>query len=422
MLIHRRRDAIVTLCVGALMKIGIGSWLRGLRLPDVCICSPNPEKVIVYGDTNAIYLLSTYILKNIAYQVVRRPYDSEQGAVYLYISVSVIIRMIANVKLAFRDIPPLQMSEKIRYIVGNHIRVYRLSVIEAHRPEVVLSINDADFNFQWMSRYCKSIKFLAIANSPRTEINLVHELPKRPPHPAATVYLQYLFAHGEIERDLFAKLGHKIENFIVSGPVRSGYYRAEMAFSNPQKIFDICLVSQYAESIMEQGHEPEIKHSLLALYPYLRSYVTKKNLTLCIALRGNSRKEVDHFTEHFGPGIFMQANSMPGMSTYFLMDASDIVVTFDSSAGREAFCWGKKTLFANYSGNPVRNCIANGPWLLEGGGYDEFESALDMLREMDADQYGKTSQSIRHSLMQFDNARPGHTIIREYLLDLLGQN
>ena len=402
------------------MKISIKPLLQ--RLPDIYICFPVSEKVVIYG-VGGEFIISNYVLKKIPYQVVHLPVDKHMGTVHLYISAAVVINMILNCKLVFRDIPPISFLRKIRLFVGNLIRVYQLSVIEAHNPKLVLSIQDTSYQFQWMSKYCKKVKFIAIANSPRTELNLNEQLPHRFPHPAATVCLQYLFVHGEIERDLFSRLGHKIDNFIVSGPVRSGYYRSEMAFSNPKKVFDICLISQYEPNVMEggdTGDTPELKKALLALYLFIRKYVREYNLTFCIALRYGSQMEIDHFIEHFGPGIFMQAFSLPGMSTYFLIDACDIAVTFDSSAGREAFSWGKKTFFANYSGNPARNCISQGPWLLEGGGYEEFESALGSLREMNMNKYTEISQNVKTSMMRFDNMHPAHIVIREHILNLLG--
>ena len=104
------------------------------------------------------------------------------------------------------------------------------------------------------------------------------------------------------------------------------------------------------------------------------------------------------------------------------MDSSDLVVTFDSSAGREAFAWGKKALFANYSGNPDRNCISPGPWLVEGGEYGKFESTLNLLREMTTDEYANISQTLRADLIRYDSHLPAHRLIRKYVTDMLGEN
>ncbi len=298
--------------------------------------------------------------------------------------------------------------------VGNLIRIYTLSVIESYRPKVVLCMIDNSFDFQWISRRARNIEFAAVAQGPRDEINLTEEMPKAPPHPAAIYSIPHYFGWGRRDQKVLERFGARIDQFHAVGSLRAGYYIATRPPVKPP-IYDICLVSQYVEGIMERGLFPEIRHSLDVLHQYSKQYVAETGLRLAVAARSTNKKEIDYFFGVFGSGITVQSYNAEYFSTYTVIDASKLVLTHDSSAAREAFCWGKKVLFTNYSGNPGRSFFASGPWLLEQPGYDQFKRGVDFLMNLSIERFDELANFARSEQASLDPEMPAHAALRTWV-------
>jgi len=349
-------------------------------------------------------------------------FDRQLRALHLYVSWTVIIKTVKNHRLGLKWRPQLGWQQNFKIFLGDIRRAYQLSTIQSYGPAVVLSTADTDYDFQWMSRYGQGINFVAISNAPHTESTITRELPHRNPHPAGCVFFQYYCVHGTSEVDLFRKHGHKVKNFVVAGSMRASHYRHAYAKARCRILYDICLVSQYVESRFVKRRDPIFVNALLLMYQFVGMYVKQNALSLCIALRSNKPEEVAHFITHFGEGVCMQAYSLDGMSTYFTADYSDVVIAHDSSAAREAFCWGKKTLFVNTSGDELRNCVPKGPWLAEGSTYAGFANTLDNLRKIEIGDFISISDSVRQKLIHFDPNRPAGVVIRDLVANLLSES
>ena len=86
----------------------------------------------------------------------------------------------------------------------------------------------------------------------------------------------------------------------------------------------------------------------------------------------------------------------------------------DSTILREAYGWGRKTLFCNYSGREENHTSAVAELCYLGEpGYERFRERLAALLAMDPTRYrAETAESARY-LMRFDPERPSYRIIRE---------
>ena len=143
------------------------------------------------------------------------------------------------------------------------------------------------------------------------------------------------------------------------------------------------------------------------------------NLLLNIACVSKSYAEKDYFREYFKDKVTIVENEREKFSTYRCMDYSDVVVTVISTAGIEAFGWGKKLFFCNLSGIarydlPISEiCTINIPK------YNVFRAKLDHLRGISQQSYEKVTKESAAYLMNYDPQMPAHSFIRNKTLECL---
>ena len=385
-----------------------------VHFPKLVFAKNEQYDVLIYFKANA-FLLSKYVLQDISHCVIS-PLRGEPHENTLHLSWNIARRFWYNLPLVCADLPKLKWKDRVILAIGNLIRTYTLSTIESYRPKVVLCTIDNSFDFQWISRRARDIDFAVIAQGPRDEINLTEEMPRAPPHPAAIYSIPHYFGWGQRDQKTLKKFGALIDQFHSVGPLRAGYYVATRPSLKPAA-YEICLVSQYVEGIMEKELFPEIKRSLTLLHKYLKRYISETGSRMVVAARSTNQREIDYFSRIFGCGITIQRYNVEHFSTYTAIDASELVLAHDSSAAREAFWWGKKVLFTNYSGNPQRSFFNTGPWLLEHPGYDQFKKQVDYLMSLSKEQFDAMANPVRAEQATLDPKRPAHAVLRSWVLE-----
>ena len=104
------------------------------------------------------------------------------------------------------------------------------------------------------------------------------------------------------------------------------------------------------------------------------------------------------------------------MSTYFTMDRSVVVLSVYSTAVREAFGWGKKVLFCNFTGNEDYSSPRDGLWSLNEPDYEIFKDRLNYIYNMDMEKYIEMTRGYSKYLMNYDFKNPAHQVIRNMIL------
>jgi len=306
----------------------------------------------------------------------------------------------------------------LRALPGELFKVYLYGYVCAVRPRAVLTYIDTSWHFMWLSRHYRHAEFFAIQNGARSARTLVDDAPPKP-HFGHVMNMPMLFSFGDYERDLYAGLGQQVDRIIPAGSVRADWYLARVAPVRPACQYDICLVSQWLIGMLDGGLAfPDIRESLRRLDAYLMRYIEEHRVSCCIALRSDDARERAYFSRVYGDRAAIPVRDGDAMSSYAAIDRSELTMSMDSSIQREAYGWGKKVLFCNYSGREVnRSSPVVDLCYLEDGGYERFRDRVDQLRAMSHEHYRAAVADNARYLMRCEPERPSFQMIREHVTD-----
>ena len=331
----------------------------------------------------------------------------------LFLSPALLARVLANARILLDEPSPFRsIGKTIRFKLGLLRRVYVLSCLEHIAPRLVITFIDNDYLFQWASRRLRHIPFFAVQNGTRLPYDVSTWLPT-PPHPAHHISMPHFFCFGEHERDLYSRFGHKIDHYHPVGSVRASYYRSRIAKMTAMRNYDLCLISQWSRAIAGADTKlPEIALSLSILDEFLVRYASEHDVRLCVALRSSDTYEAEHFRHLFGDRAILIKNDRERMSTYAAIDASEVALAMDSTAGWEAFGWGHKILFCNFSGHDNYDFPCPGSWAINEPSYELFKSRLQALCAMEYAAFRDLSRKAAYYVMNHDDIKPAFETIR----------
>lgn len=331
----------------------------------------------------------------------------------LYVTPGILLRFLLNL----RRLP--------NFRPGQLYTAYLLGCLQTIRPRVVVTFVDNSEYFQSLTRLYPSAAFFAVQNGFRSEVSISPSsrmpggwLPPRP-EPGSVMTLPHFFCFGSYETDLYLRCGHEVERFEAIGSLRAGYYKSEIAGPAAKISHELCLVSEWDAAIMIGRIYPNIRLGVDRLNDHLRRYVEETGASLVIAGRSRDPRERDTYEALFGGRAVFIENAPADFSTYRAMDSANLVISLYSTAAFEAFGWGKKTIFCNFSGDETLSCPRPGPWSVGDVDYGRFKEAVDRFRRISVSEYAALAGEAARFMMQYDSARPAHRVIRERLLEAL---
>jgi hypothetical protein len=226
-----------------------------------------------------------------------------------------------------------------------------------------------------------------------------------------------LFCFGDYERDLYAALGQRVDRFIPVGSLRADWYLTRVAIARPPRRYDVCLVSQWLIAMLDGPVFPDIQRSLRTLDDYLIRYLDERGASCCIALRSDDPRERAYFSRVYGTRAAIPPRDPEAMSSYAAIDSAEVTMSMDSTIQREAYGWGKKVLFCNYSGRAVnRSSPVVDLCYVEDPGYERFRDKVDRLMAMEPDRFRGEVAANASYLIRCDPARPSYQVVREHIL------
>jgi len=370
------------------------------------LCLPKKTDVIIF-DSSGSDVIQAMILHDINHEVWPCRYET------FYLTPLIAIYFVKNFILKY-----------IRYKKYRSLYlIYLLSCIEYVKPKVVITFIDYNYLFHAISEIYDEAKFYTIQNGIKCKHSMTTLLPQ-PPHFGNAFSIQNFLCFGQYEVDLYREFNHSACKFHPVGSLIGGYYKSKIRPFNPEIEFDLCLISQWRKATMIEGQSPENKKAILTLDSYLSKFITERNLSLCIATCANKQEdakaEAEYYKKTYGAKIKIINHNREGLSTYFAMDKSKILLTFNSTAGHEAFGWGKKVLFCNFSGISSYGFPVDGFWTIENKNYDEFRRQLEYLIEIDDSEYVHLTKAVSLYVMNYDFSMPQHTYMRKIILERLG--
>ena len=292
---------------------------------------------------------------------------------------------------------------------------YEHALISSLDPDLVINHSEANIRFGLLSRLYRSARFIGVQNGYRqSEIN----------ETAPLNYLTNAFCFGQEVIDNYRRAGANIQNFFILGSLSDGLYREAKGGGPEAPGFDICLISQYRRNRFDRETR-ELAEITATLMNFLGEFCEKHNKSCVIA--GNAKKglEADREREFYkewlkDPHFVFRPNDRSSFSTYAAIDASNVVICVNSTAGIEALGRGKKLLFSNFSKNQffdIQGKYKDGVWALSNAcpDYEEFEKRLFDLLLLSREEWANVSREFSTYFIFCDEERYPQDVLREHL-------
>ncbi|MBF0594713.1 MAG: hypothetical protein HQL22_07080, partial [Candidatus Omnitrophica bacterium] len=208
--------------------------------------------------------------------------------------------------------------------------------------------------------------------------------------------------------------GHVIDRFYPLGSLKTGYFRTCVAPHGSARRFALCLISTWDDTYDVSGNSTcEFVRGMIMLDDFLIRYVEERKVSLCIAIRTKGHlPEREYYTRKFGDHATLIEADEEKMASYSAIDSSDVSLAICSTLAREAFGWGRKVLFCNFSMNDQFDLPVNGIWSLKERDYEIFSRQLDELRAISQDEYRRLSGEAAAYMMNIRENCPAHVFLR----------
>lgn len=255
------------------------------------------------------------------------------------------------------------------------------AVIRLIQPKVVITFGENSERFGILSRLCPTSLFLGVQNGLRGP--RISDIDSR-------LYLTNCLCFGQDTVDKYEKSGQSIDAFHIIGSLKTGLFEIQESGANNSK-FDICFISQYRPARFERSL-PLLRKITEITLNYITRYSKEREKKFCIAGSCKENNFVAEYKLYKGMAgidkIMFFPNDDNGLSSYKLIERSQISITNHSTVGFEALSRGKKILFFNPTDDEYFDVPQRGNheiWRLAGAGigYAEFAERLDKIFDVE---------------------------------------
>ena len=264
------------------------------------------------------------------------------------------------------------------------------AVIRLIQPKVVITFGENSERFGILSRLCPSELFLGVQNGLRgPKVSDIH----------FRLHLTNCLCFGQDTVDKYEKSGQSIGKFHIIGSLKTGLFDIQESSTDSSK-FDICFISQYRPARFDRSL-PLLRKITEITLNYIIRYSREREQNYCIAgscKENNFVAEYKLYKEIAGiDKIMFFPNDDSGLSSYKLIERSQITITNHSTIGFETLSRGKKVLFFNPTDDEYFDVPQRGSheiWRLAGAGvsYAEFAERLDKIFEIEDIVWRELSQ------------------------------
>lgn len=384
---------------------GFASYMSGIRafVKKLHYCRLKREQILILDENGSQYIKQMVLWDQpttILHSLTTR----------IYLSPGILLRMLTNLPKAVHREPGFF---KIYWRA-----LYYASLIQWLAPKVVITYIDNGSDFQLAARFYRKPRWFFIQNGTRWPSLLIPPYLPAPPDKRSTIRFDNWFCFGESEVRLFQRYGHEIAVAYPVGSLLGSWFLSNVRQPRTDKEFDICLVSQHAPHVMENPAS-RFRFAVYRLEEHLKRYLDQRGVSLVIALRSSEAAEIEYFQHNFKDIAQIVINDRTTMSTFAAIDRSRVTLSITSTVAYEAFGWGSKVMFCNFSDDPDYDTPIGGPWCLNQNSYEMFEQRLDALLAMPEDRYQESTAKDRTYFMKYDTKEPAYLFIRRTLLDCI---
>lgn len=355
--------------------------------------------------------LADALLENIEYEVL----PSRREEVYLNWRVLLVFTWL-SIQFILKNIFNFQSIASPKLLVRGLFLQYFKSVIFLIMPKVVITYIDNSFFFQLCSKELPKIRFWAIQNGFRCELDVTRWLPDYPKH--EKIFLQRFYCFGEFEKDLYARNFHTVKEFRAVGSFFLGQFLEKIRSERIEEIYDICLISNF----VHESNDNDVRSMARAnikLSIYLSKYLKENKLKAIVALRGNDPLEKDFYIKYFGDSVQFTDRRQNKFSTYYAILQSRLSLTFFSTVGFEALAMKQKIVFLNYSRVPQFNPSMLGPWFSSEEKYEIFRKVVTENLNMSKIEFNEMTSDFQKYTMNLPLNSYTHRLIRKDIESVL---
>lgn len=327
--------------------------------------------------------------------------------------------------LHLMDWRDVRRNWSFRYLLQKIYQIYMLACIEKTQAKVVLTFIDNSTFAQNLSRIDHKRTYYFIQNGMRT-LTCVRDTLPTPPHPAAVISMTNFFCFGQRDVDLFARNGHRIDNYFPIGSLVTGCYKSKWS-SNAPPNFDLCLISQYVNAnCLESSRDTSparfksrLGAGVKGLNLLLAQLIEETGLSLAICPCSGDEAELSYLRSTFGDRVFITKPNYYEFLSYRMCDQSRLVIGLISTLLSEAFSWGKKVLWCNVTEDEHFEMPEAGISYFHGDDYAAFKERVLMLLNMPQADYEMDTRESARYISNYDPANPPHEVIRSAVIEAL---
>jgi|GEM_PF-1701239 len=320
------------------------------------------------------------------------PARNESFPISFVIMVNTILATARIIRMKFS----LTANWKMRLKVA-----YYCALFEEFKPKVVLTFIDTNPYFSLLSEAYSKAHFCAFQNGLRL-----------PYMETLTPYtMQHFFCYGQSDVDAFSKKPHNIGQIYKIGSILGEVARRR--FEGIVNIeFDLCLVSQWRDKLMNTEDNVEVRDALFSLYEYANRLAVKHNLKLTVACAVSSESELKYFRENFDARTRIVVNNRKELRTYREIMASTLTLTAWSTVAMEAAGWGKKCVFVNSTSQRRFDVQVPDQFIVKSKSFDEFEHKVMSALKSEEKIFNSLGAMIKDRIMAYTDVDANFALIR----------
>lgn len=373
----------------------------------ICLSSPQRSDIVIFDETNSHYI-TDFILDGTPY------FTYGMRPETIYISFSIVLnffKSLININWKY-----LKTKSKLRLSICDMQNFYRFGCFLFINPKVVITFIDNSGGFHWLAENYRSAQFFAIQNGNRTidQLERTHQ------------YHQHFFCYGNYEKDLYTRLGYTIENHYPIGSIVADYFNHKVKndLLNSSN-YDLCVVS------VQPVHNEKQFNTMKLMDTFISRYIKDYKIRAAILMRTNTdfnnyphyynagfENEKMYYESLYGNEVELIEYNRESMSTYKGMANSKIVVGFLSTAIREAFGWGKKILYCDFTAD-YKYTSYNQMIVFTNPNYGDFKKRINKILQEPCDEYRKRTKKYASYLMNNDPSCPPHKYIKNKIEEYL---
>ena len=287
---------------------------------------------------------------------------------------------------------------------------YLCALISCINPKLIITRNDNLLSFSLVSRVLeKKHNFLAIQKAARYEFGE----PFYDKQNLKKIFIPELASFGEYEIDLYKKYNLKVNNFFVCGSMKLSCFLEEEKYESHNNEFDICLIDENSAGWDKNYLGFEAAVGSVADLTIKFAKKNKKKL-IFIGKRKNDKAIKNaklFYSRHVRSDFNIELNE--GWNSYKKVNASKVVIGFQSTLLREALVLKRKILSCNFTGHTAWDFPLKGICQLNNNNYDEFEKRVFKLLDMNFKEYeDKLSNKISYLINNDLKSSTNHKLKR----------